>query len=234
MTRPLNLAHRGASGDAPENTLASIRLAEKLGADGIEIDVHLSRDGQVVLMHDDTLERTTSGTGRVDQWDLRELQKLDAGSWFSLAYAREPIPTLQQVLTWASDHFFINVEIKADTDLAQLAVAVVDLMEHTRCYCVITSFDSRALQEVQKLTAQIPLGLIFEHDRENALAAEWPILSVYYPLVDAEYLARCRKKNKTVFVWTVDEIWEMEKLCHLGVAAIMTNYPDRLASLRFD
>src|SRR5215475_6599931 len=98
MAPVLVIAHRGASGTCPENTLAAFRRAQELGAHMIELDVQLTRDGEVVVMHDWTLARTTDGRGRVASRTLAELRQLDAGSWFDPGYAREPVPTLREVL----------------------------------------------------------------------------------------------------------------------------------------
>src|SRR5690625_6609337 len=110
--KPLIIAHRGASGNAPENTLAAFQLAVEEGADGIELDVHLSKDGELVVIHDDTLDRTTNGTGRVQDKDLDELKTYDAGSWFDSKFASERIPLLQEVIDILPDDVFLNVEIK--------------------------------------------------------------------------------------------------------------------------
>src|SRR5579859_7074609 len=129
-------AHRGASAYAPENTLAAFRLAHDLGADGVELDVHLTADDQLVVLHDDTLDRTTSGSGLVREHAYAEIAALSAGAWFSEAFADERIPLLSQVLDWAHDaHMGLSIELKrpnaalgraAYPDLAARVVAAVD------------------------------------------------------------------------------------------------------------
>ncbi|HPI73100.1 MAG TPA: glycerophosphodiester phosphodiesterase family protein [bacterium] len=227
----LNLAHRGASGHAPENTLAAVQLAMELGADGIEIDVHLTRDQEVVLLHDDLLQRTTNGVGAVQDFDLVELRTLDAGSWFSLAYVSEPIPTLQQVLSLASDRLFVNVEIKAEERVEILAARVVDLLTKHQTRCMITSFDQKALLAVAALGSSIPLGFIFEDYPQQALEVPWPILCADYHLLDPAWINRCRQAKKQLFAWTVNESADLKAVLKLGVDGIMTNYPDRLRKL---
>ena len=119
------VAHRGFSGAAPENTLAAFRMAIEAGSDMIELDVHLSKDGKVVVIHDETQERTTNGQGRVADRPLKEIKGLDAGSWFSPPFAGERIPTLQEVLSLAQGKVPVNIEIKNPThgkyDITELA-----------------------------------------------------------------------------------------------------------------
>ena len=227
----LNLAHRGASAYAPENTLAAVQVAMELGADGIEIDVHLTRDQEVVLLHDDLLQRTTNGVGAVQDFDLVELKTLDAGSWFSVAYVSEPIPTLQQVLRLASNRLFVNVEIKAEERVDILAAKVVDLLTTHQTRCMITSFEQKALRAVAALGSSIPLGFIFKDRPQQALEVPWPILSADYHLLDAAWIHRCRQAKKQLFTWTVNESADMKAVLKLGVCGIMTNYPDRLSKL---
>lgn len=230
-TPVLNLGHRGASGHAPENTLAAVQAAMELGAEGVEIDVHLTRDYEVVLLHDDLLQRTTNGIGAVQDFDLVELKTLDAGSWFSLAYVSEPIPTLQQVLRLASNRLFVNVEIKAEERVDILAAKVVELLTTHQTRCMITSFDQKALRAVAALGSSIPLGFIFEDHPQQALEVPWPILSADYHLLDAAWINRCRQAKKRLFTWTVNETIDLKAILQLGVDGIMTNYPDRLSKL---
>ncbi|MCL7453535.1 MAG: glycerophosphodiester phosphodiesterase, partial [Anaerolineae bacterium] len=113
--RPLNFAHRGASHEAPANTLAAFELAAEMGADGIELDVHLSRDGELVVIHDFSLEGTTNGHGRVGDRTLPELKALDAGSWFDPRLAVQRIPTLQEVIDAVAARLLLNIELKSDS-----------------------------------------------------------------------------------------------------------------------
>ncbi|NIV29434.1 MAG: glycerophosphodiester phosphodiesterase, partial [Anaerolineae bacterium] len=112
LDRPLNFAHRGASHQAPENTLAAFLLASELGADGIELDVQLSRDGEIVVIHDFVLDTTTDGAGPVRERTLAELKELDAGHRFDSAYAGQEIPTLQEVIDAVGHRLLLNIELK--------------------------------------------------------------------------------------------------------------------------
>src|SRR5690554_7959632 len=123
------LAHRGYSGKAPENTMAAFELAVKSGADGLELDVHITKDGEVVVIHDDTVDRTTDGTGRVEDYTYEELLKFDAGSWFGEEFKGERLPTLADVceIVKGTDLIF-NVELKAGVNFQALTEKVSDLI----------------------------------------------------------------------------------------------------------
>src|SRR5512137_1822539 len=111
--RPLNMGHRGAPAEAPENTLASFQRAREAGAHGVELDVMLSADGQVVVCHDFWVDRTTDGRGRIRELTVAQLKTLDAGSWFGPQFAGERIPTLRQVVDWAGQDMLLNIELKS-------------------------------------------------------------------------------------------------------------------------
>ena len=136
--RPLNFAHRGASYEAPANTLAAFLLACELGADGIELDVHLSSDGEVVVIHDFDVEATTDGQGRVRDKTLAELKALDAGGWFDPTFAGQRIPTLQEVIDAIGHHLLLNVELKTDNLRDDgLPAAVVQILEENPRHIVV-------------------------------------------------------------------------------------------------
>lgn len=156
------IAHRGASKLAPENTMAAFRRAHALGASSSELDVGLSRDGEFLVLHDDTLERTTNGKGRLDQTSAAELQKLDAGSWHSPAFTGEPIPKLDDVLDWAKDKIHLTIEMKSATarpGTAQKLVRMLKEKEMTEQVSVI-SFASDLVDEVESLAPEIDTGLL--------------------------------------------------------------------------
>ncbi len=152
-------AHRGASAQAPENTLAAFGLALELGADGIELDVHLSRDEVPVVIHDETLERTTDGRGKVADRTWADLRALDAGRWFAPSFAGEPVPSLQQALDLVGMRARINVEIKS----AAAGQAVLTLLErYPRCQVLVSSFDHRVLARMRRAAPHLPLGFLLD------------------------------------------------------------------------
>jgi glycerophosphoryl diester phosphodiesterase len=237
--KPLNFAHRGASGHAPANTMAAFLLAAEMGADGIELDVHLSADVELVVIHDHAVDSTTDGQGPVSALSLAELQQLDAGSWFAPRFAGERIPTLRQVLEAVGQRLLINVEIKVAPGHhpPTLEREVVRLIEEGRMVdrVLISSFSPRSLRRVRRLNRRIPLGLLYSRPAPAVLPAllRWLRLSYdalhpHYGLVDARAIARARERGQRVNVWTVNDAREMRRMCDLGVDGIITNYPDVL------
>jgi glycerophosphoryl diester phosphodiesterase len=160
---PLVIAHRGASGTCPENTLAAFRHAQALGADMIELDVQLARDGNVVVIHDWTLDRTTDGSGPVGARSLAELRALDAGAWFASAFGGERIPTLAEVL--AEVRIPVNVELKplGDDGLEAAALAVVE-MAGALPRVVFSSFELAALERLRARSRAASLAVLWETD----------------------------------------------------------------------
>lgn len=223
-------AHRGASALAPENTLAAFREAEAAGADGVELDVQLSRDGIPVVLHDETLDRTSNGRGPVDEMNLEELQRLDAGSWFSTAFSDEKMPTLEQVLQWGGSRLRFNVEIK-DSAAAR---AVLDLSRsYPQASIVVSSFDHDLLHRLRCLAPQLPLAFLLEQtdwaaavDRAAACAAE--SFNPRCDILSADLVAACHQRNLAVYSWTVDAPSDLERCWRLGVDGVFCNDPSQV------
>ncbi|MCJ7824791.1 MAG: hypothetical protein MUP44_07820, partial [Anaerolineales bacterium] len=160
---PLVIAHRGASAIAPENTLSAFRKAEELGADAIEFDVKLSRDGVPIILHDMTLERTTDGEGEVKNLTFTELQRLDAGSKFSPVFTGERIPTLRQLLDEFKDRLLLNIELTNYNALSDsLPLEVIRNLHETNLAesILVSSFNPIALSRIQKLDPRIRTALL--------------------------------------------------------------------------
>jgi glycerophosphoryl diester phosphodiesterase len=236
LDRPLNFAHRGASHQAPENTLAAFLLAAELGADGIELDVQLSRDGEIVVIHDLTLDATTDGAGPVRDRTLAELKELDAGCRFDPAHAGEEIPTLQEVIDTVGQRLLLNIELKAaswrDDGLAAAVIQAIeenDLLART----IVSSFNPLALRWVKKLNPGIPIGLLYAPDLPLPLRHPWArhlldleAIHPHHSLVDNRYVQWARERDYGVHTWTVDDPGEMQQLVEQGVDIIITNQPD--------
>lgn len=233
MARTLNCAHRGASGKAPENTLAALRLAVEHGADMAEIDVRLTADQQLVLMHDATLERTTDGSGILIDHTLRELQRLDAGSWFDAAFAGEPIPSLTDALKVVGGRLSLNIELKPTGSGRILAAAVAaTVTDADRAETdVITSFDHAAIDWLGRHHPRLRCGYILSRVEPADLEASVDVLSVKQDGIDENLVTRLHEAGKQVHAWTVNDEDRMRDLIALGVDAIITNHPDRLAGL---
>jgi glycerophosphoryl diester phosphodiesterase len=242
--RTLNIAHQGAGGIAPSNTLTAFRRAADLGAAGIELDVHLSADGAAVVIHDFTVDRTTDGRGRVADLPLAALKELDAGSWFDPAFADERIPTLEEVFEAVGWELLINVELKPPLrDTPALEATVVALVRRHKLTdrVLISSFDPRVLHRVRRLAPTLPLGFLYGSRPiswlTRALARLIPGLTTeaIHPhwtlLRSAGAIRRAHARSRRVVAWTVDEPAHMRQLVTWGVDAIITNHPDRLRTV---
>jgi glycerophosphoryl diester phosphodiesterase len=223
--RPLIIAHRGASADAPENTLAAFALAQAQGADGIELDVQFSADGELVVMHNFTLERTTNGQGFVRNFTLAELRALDAGEGQS-------IPTLDEVFETLGPRFLYNVELKTAVFRDNgLAAAVADRIQ---AHCleqntVVSSFNPWAVRWARRHLTQSTwvahLNWKYGFIKYKHLLAPIQASHPRYHLVDANYMAWAKKMGWRVHTWTVDEPAAAQRLVDLGVHAIITDKP---------
>lgn len=234
------MAHRGWSGKAPENTMAAIRLAlAEPAIGGMEIDVQLSRDGVPVLIHDFTLDRTTTGSGLVMDHTLEELRELDAGIWFDEKFAGERIPTLEEALQAVKGRCTLNIELKATSDMYPgIAEKVLELLERyeMKDEVYITSFDHDLIRQVRQLDAQVVTGLIVLGRPvlmlEQLEAAGANILSMGYPYLTRELACEALEKGYKVIAWTIDEPRDMQIVMswHPEVQ-VCTNHPDRMLEL---
>jgi glycerophosphoryl diester phosphodiesterase len=236
--RVLNFAHRGASHNAPQNTLAAFRLALEMGADGVELDVQVSKDGEAVVIHDFTVDATTDGQGPVKDKTLAELKELDAGSWLDARFAGQRIPTLQEVIVEIGHQLLLNIELKTKgLGSAGLVAEVVRLIEdHNLVHrAIVSSFNPLALRRVKRLNPHICSGLLYYFDLPAHLIRTLLLLladpDALHPekrLVTQEYMTWAKERGYRVNAWTVDEPAEMKRLIALGVDGIITNRPDVL------
>lgn len=236
----LNIGHRGASGSAPANTLAAFEAALHAGADGIELDVHLSADGVPVVIHDFVVDHTTDGTGRVADLPLAALRELDAGSWFDPCFAGERIPTLDEVVAAVGQRLLLNVEIKSLTrHNQQLAAAVVESVIHHGLAerVLISSFNPYALRDVHRQAPHLPLGLLYDGLPASwlARARAWSMRELtlqavhpHHSLIRRGAVRRAHRRGRRMVAWTVDDAGRMRTLVGRGVDGIITNHPDRL------
>jgi glycerophosphoryl diester phosphodiesterase len=235
---PQLFAHRGARRAAPENTLPAFARALEMGVDGVELDVHLSCDGRLVVFHDYTLDRLTNGSGPVAEHSAAELAALDAGTHFDSSYAKTGIPTLDQVLDLIGDQCAVNVEIKSiepDGGPAVQALARTIASRNLYDQVIVSSFNPISLIHLRWLDPAIRLGLLFAAPLPAHLRFAWftPILQpeALHPCserVDANFMEWARDRGCAVNVWTVNDLNEARRLQHLGVDAIITDVPDAL------
>jgi glycerophosphoryl diester phosphodiesterase len=222
------IAHRGASGHAPENTMAAFRRAVELGAGFIETDLQITRDAQVIAIHDFTLDRTTSGKGQVHLLTLEQIRALDAGSWFgdrgAGAFPGERVPTLAEILDFAKEHDLIfYLEIKSGPAWGVSARVV------------ILSFDPSALDSVHRLDSTMMTGLLCEHPSNDLVGrtvrAGARQLVAGGDLITPAVVDKAHHAGLQVVAWTINEPEQMRRLIAAGIDGIITDYPDRLLSV---
>ena len=230
-------SHRGDSRNAPENTLPAVELAMDTGTDYIEIDVQETKDGEVVLMHDSNLARTTGVNKQVCQMTYAELSRLDAGSWFSDEYAGTQIPTLRQVLEICKGKCKLNIEIKANKrtpDLEEKVVQLIDEYDFAR-QCVITSVYKDSLRKVKKYNDEIRTGYILSSAYGRYyLDKEIDFLSMRSTLVTERVVRLAHKNGKEVCVWTVNTRKTALLMSQLGVDNIITDRPAYIRNLLYE
>lgn len=221
-------AHRGSSLEAPENTMAAFRRAVEDVADYIELDVHLTSDNMVVVLHDNSLKRTTGLEQNVWQTSYDVIRKLDAGSWFSHEFANEPVPTLEEVIEGVGDDVKLNIEVKYNKKEQGLTQRVVDIIERYRLEnrCVVTSADYSVLQEVKRLNEDIRTGYILS----AAYGAYYSvgnvdIISINYNFVNKALVDVVHGNGKELYVWTVNSPNIVRTLANMGVDNIITDDP---------
>jgi glycerophosphoryl diester phosphodiesterase len=236
--RPVVWAHRGASFDAPENTLAAFALAEQQGADGIELDAQLCQSGEVVVLHDESLGRTTGYAGLIGETPWSVVRTLDAGSRKHERYRGERIPLLAEALRGFPR--LVNVEIKCDrADDRGLTAAVVRVIREARAEerVLLSSFNPLCLLRARVLAPKLLRALLFESDSawplRSALSAPLLAAVALHPenvLATRQRIARWRKRGYRVTVWTVDDPAEAMRLVEWGANGVITNRP---ALMRF-
>ncbi len=221
------IGHRGARGHSPENTIESFQKAILMNVDGIEFDVHLSADGEIVVIHDETLDRTTSGKGFVKDFTLQQLNALQIDH-------NHKIPTLSQVFD-LSENVLMNVELK----VSETAKPVVRLIEkyvagHNRNYkqFLVSSFNWNALQQVRELNPDIQLGVLTHTDLELAIGFAEHIkaetIHPHYHLLTHENTSLMQQKGFKVFAWTVNELEDISLVKSFSPDGIITDFPERI------
>ncbi|MCI8672188.1 MAG: hypothetical protein HFI89_01650 [Lachnospiraceae bacterium] len=228
-------AHRGASGHAPENTMAAFELADALGADGIELDVQLSKDGVPVIIHDEQVDRISDGTGFVRDFTLQELKRLNVNRNFP-AYGRSEIPTLAEVYDWLR-----GTELSVNLELKNGAVAYKGLEEKVLRLAeekdvagriLYSSFNHRSMLRLKRLKPEARTAFLYSDGLADAAeyGARYGIYALHPSLfnaMEAGLIESCHKKGLRVHVWTVNEEKDMERLCKLGADAVITNFVEK-------
>jgi glycerophosphoryl diester phosphodiesterase len=241
----LVIAHRGASGECPENTLAAFQRAMDLGADMLECDVQCSRDGTVVVMHDARVDRTTNGHGWVRCLPWRDLKQLDAGAWFGAAFRGERLPALEDLLALTAGKVLLNIEIKRAIlqapHIRSIAEKVATLIARGNLQktVLVSSFDPYALAHVKACQPDVSTALVAMRRPRGGVPAALQrfgvqALHLSRYSISPTLLTEARRAQCPVRAFTVDEVSKMRRLIARGVDGLFTNYPGRLRRLLTD
>lgn len=239
--RPLVIAHRGASGSAPENTMAAFRAAVAAGADGIELDVTRCASGEIVVIHDATVDRTTDGSGAIAELSLRALRNLDAGAWYSPEFAGERVPLLAEVLDELGASLRVNIEIKGRElrgEGIEREIAAMVCGRGLQERVLISSFNLAALRRMEAAAPDLQRGLLFASSAAAPLAwawaRRWAGAHALHPSaagLDDAWVARAQRRGYRVNVWTVNDPAVMRHLVVAGVDGVITDHPARLRAV---
>ena len=233
-----NVAHRGATGYAPENTIAAFDLAVDMKADYIEIDVQRSKDGELVVIHDTTVDRTTDGTGKVGDLTFEQLRNFDAGSWKGEQFAGEPIPTFEEILDRYHGKIGILIELKAPELYPGIEEQVSDALRERNLdkpqneKIIIQSFNFESMKKMNRLLPQVPIGVLTSNRADTTLEAlqefstyaDW--FNPSYGVVTEELVNQVHSLGMQIGSWTVRSQEAADLLFEMGVDAIISDYPD--------
>ncbi len=236
-SRPLVIAHRGDRINAPENTLPAFEKAVELGCPMLELDLALSKDRQVVVLHDETIERTTNGAGRVKDLTLEELRSLDAGFWFSDEYRGTFLPTLDEVLQSCGHRILFNLEIKPEAfepgGKDRITVQIVAALNkyQLRDQALLSSFSTEVLEDIAAMPNAPALAYLVE--QYDPVCLEWMTQFKVFSLnllsqLQPEQVRQIKRAGFRLFCYTVNEPLEMMKLWAMGVDGVFTDDPTRL------
>jgi glycerophosphoryl diester phosphodiesterase len=240
MATFIRVAHRGSSGSYPENTRIAVEKAIEAGVDMIELDCQLSKDGHIVVFHDEKLRRTARAKGYVRGKNLSELKKLDVGAWFRRSMKGERILTLEEALDILDGKVVLNVDIKSTgRNVPGIELQLLFVLSHYEYLerCVISSFDSRVLRRVRELGPDTRIGILHGKGiKENPFQLAREIgaesLHIQKELATAPVLERAAELGLKTLVWTVNDLREMEKFLALGVDGIISDFPEKFWKIR--
>ncbi|WP_259417687.1 glycerophosphodiester phosphodiesterase [Bacillus toyonensis] len=244
-----NIAHRGASAYAPEHTIAAYKLGQQLKGDYIEIDLQMTKDGHLLAMHDETVNRTTNGKGLVKEHTLEEMKQLNVGSFFNEKYPNlakkefenAKVPTLKEIIEMFGHNANYYIETKSPDEYPGMEEKLLEIIKYYQISdkVIIQSFSEESLQKIHSLHANIPLVQLLSYQKSvqlNELEIEkyktYCIgLGMNYKYIDSAYVKKIKKQGLEVHPFTVDNEKDMKKLLSWGVDGMFTNYPDRLHSI---
>jgi len=244
MSNVVFIAHRGASGlgHSPENTLPAFKEAIDIGVDCVECDVHCTKDDQIVVIHDATLNRTTNIKGSIADMTLDEIKKADAGSWFSSEFKGTQIPTLSELLVITKGNVINVIEIKAE-NITEKVINEVEKMKAINDV-ILQSFSTQTVKSIQEINPKIPRALLIGGQIpvrtmsgimsliQQTLEVGATTINVTSRIVTQKLINEVHKRAMSIWAWTVDDELEMKKLIKMGIDGITSNYPEKLIALR--
>jgi len=235
QNRPLIFGHRGAPRQAPQNTLAAFRAAANIGADGVELDVQLTKDGVPVVIHNRTVDETTNGSGPVAEMTLSQVKKLDAGFSFSPEFGGEQIPTLEDALSTLGQRLLFNIELKPASERSvELVAAVAKVVQRLRMSRRVwfSSYEPYLLYRMRALLPEIPCGILCYpptfFTRLLSLITPYEALHPNFRLISEKMVRRVHRKGMRLATWTVDSLDVAQQLAGWGVDVLISNEPDKL------
>lgn len=245
--KPINIAHRGGSKLAPENTIAAFKNAIKIGVDMIEIDVHLSKDGEIIVIHDGSVDKTTNGKGEIKDLTLAEIKKLDAGSWFSDKYVNEKVSTLSEVLQAIDGKAKLLIEIKdGDEKYPGLEKKIVEAIKEQNAlnWVVVQSFNKNSILRIKKIYPELItfylLGNNFDDFYNNltkqlnsneSIDKRFKGIAPHHSRLDADKVKLLHSAGYEVYTFTVNSKEDLQKTIDYGVDGIITDIPDVLKDI---
>jgi glycerophosphoryl diester phosphodiesterase len=238
------VGHRGAAGHAPENTMASFRKAIEFGVDVVELDVHLTNDGVVVVHHDNSLDRTTSGKGEIKSHKWDHISKLDAGTSFSHYFKNETVPSLEDVIKLCKGKTEVLIEIKDGEDVyPEIEDRIIELIRKYKAekWCIVQSFRDDVIFRIHRIAPDIRLQklfvrklcclpVIFDSGASFFSFQKYHFVesfNILYKYAGKQFIEQVHKHNKKVMVWTVNEAEDIAKMKAIGVDGIISDFPDR-------
>ena len=236
--RPIIIAHRGASAVAPENTVSAFLKAVETKADAVELDIRITCDNEIVVIHDSRLDRTTNGHGRVSDFTLEEIKKLDAGSWFHSKFYKEQIPTFSEIIESLTQKVGINIEIKPSNTQQNIIIRkCVELIQKNKLHkrVLISSFQHRLTQKIKLIDKNILTGIIYSPMIH--LGAKPANLVTKYKadafIISKNYLREnivrdVQSCGAIVLVYTVENYDDFRRMSKFGVDGVMTNSPSSI------
>lgn len=233
-------AHRGASMYTPENTMPAFDLAYQLGAEGIEIDIHLTKDRIPVLIHDETVNRTTNGVGYIKDFTFKQLQNLDAGSWFDKEFSDTTIISLEEFLIWSKPKpLELNIELKNNhIDYKNLESIVYEMLRHYQLIdrSIISTFSIKSLQRMQKLNLAIEKALLTSRGHRNLIKRSMDLgvhaLHIEYGALKAKLVEQAHQENIALRAYTVNDPEHIKRCFTIKCDGLMTDVPDQALKYR--